>query len=249
MQDGLFRRRRLPHWDVDDATYFVTTCLAGSIPARGLVRLQKCREQLERQPRPVGLSADQWGTRKSKLFFAEFDEIVDTEPAVRYLADPSLATEVENSVRYFADERYDLFAYVVMPSHYRWLFHPTAEWSVECVSIPQSSNTNCRTPRQLIVQSVNRFSSRQCNCLLNRAGKFWQDESYDHVVRDDEELLRIITYIENNPVKAGLVTRPEDWQWSSPHLRSKLQIAYGEPLPTSRGADLQSAISKKDFAD
>jgi hypothetical protein len=32
-----FRRRRLPHWDLSGATYFITACLAGSIPAQGLL--------------------------------------------------------------------------------------------------------------------------------------------------------------------------------------------------------------------
>lgn len=44
---------------------------------------------------------------------------------------------------------------------------------------------------------------------------FWQDDSYDHVVRDDQELLRIVEYVEQNPVKAGLALRAEAWRWSS----------------------------------
>src|SRR5689334_18598610 len=115
MSEGLFRRRRLPHWDVEDATYFVTTCLAGSVPARGLIRLRNERAKLERLPRPVGRSIEQWENDKNKLLFAEFDKIVDSEPAVRYLADPRLAIEVESSLFHFAGERYELLAYVVMP--------------------------------------------------------------------------------------------------------------------------------------
>jgi hypothetical protein len=44
---------------------------------------------------------------------------------------------------------------------------------------------------------------------------FWQDESYDHWVRGPEELAKIVRYIEENPVVAGLVSRGEDWRWSS----------------------------------
>ena len=44
---------------------------------------------------------------------------------------------------------------------------------------------------------------------------FWQDESYDRLVRDGAEFQRIERYIEWNPVKAGLVARPEDFPWSS----------------------------------
>jgi hypothetical protein len=44
---------------------------------------------------------------------------------------------------------------------------------------------------------------------------FWQDESYDHLVRHREEFERIRNYIENNPVVAGLVQAPEQYLWSS----------------------------------
>src|SRR3954468_19378029 len=98
MLDGIFRRRRLPHWDIDDGTYFVTACLAGSIPARGLVRLKEFREQLELRSRPNELSVDQWESHKHKLVFAQLDNLLDVGPAVRHLADPKLSSEVESSL-------------------------------------------------------------------------------------------------------------------------------------------------------
>ena len=50
--------------------------------------------------------------------------------------------------------------------------------------------------------------------MLKREGAFWQSESYDHVVRNDVELKRIIAYVLNNPVKAGLVENWQDWPYS-----------------------------------
>jgi hypothetical protein len=44
---------------------------------------------------------------------------------------------------------------------------------------------------------------------------FWQNESYDHVVRNEEEFRRIQRYIELNPVRAGLVESAEEFRWSS----------------------------------
>jgi putative transposase len=68
-------------------------------------------------------------------------------------------------------------------------------------------------------------SAREANRILNLTGtRFWQHESFDHWVRDEAELLRIRTYIDNNPVTAGLAAKPEDWPWSSasrPLLDSK----------------------------
>jgi hypothetical protein len=59
-------------------------------------------------------------------------------------------------------------------------------------------------------------SAREANLLLGRTGKpFWLYKSYDHCVRDTDELNRIIHYVERNPVKAGLVDSAGAWSWSS----------------------------------
>lgn len=42
----------------------------------------------------------------------------------------------------------------------------------------------------------------------------WQDENYDRIVRNGEELGRIIRYTLNNPVKIGLVKKWEDWEFN-----------------------------------
>jgi hypothetical protein len=63
------------------------------------------------------------------------------------------------------------------------------------------------------MQSIKTFTARKSE-LLDRSGQFWQYESYDRVVRDAEELSRIITYVLNNPVKAGLCDSWEDWKYS-----------------------------------
>ena len=39
--------------------------------------------------------------------------------------------------------------------------------------------------------------------------------AYDHWVRNEREFHRIVAYIEENPVSAGLAATPEDWPWSS----------------------------------
>jgi putative transposase len=50
--------------------------------------------------------------------------------------------------------------------------------------------------------------------VLRRGGGFWQHENYDHVVRDEAELSRIVAYVLDNPVKAGLAGSRGDWEWS-----------------------------------
>jgi REP-associated tyrosine transposase len=92
---------------------------------------------------------------------------------------------------------FDLIAYVVMPNHVHLLVLP-------------------RTAPERMLKSLKGSTARKANRALGRTGEpFWQKESYDHWVRDRPELENIRAYIENNPVKAGLVRTPEDFPWSS----------------------------------
>ena len=66
------------------------------------------------------------------------------------------------------------------------------------------------------MQSLKRFTAREGNRILGLTGQpFWQDETYDRLVRNQIEFERIAHYIEMNPVKAGLAARPEEFAWSS----------------------------------
>jgi hypothetical protein len=72
------------------------------------------------------------------------------------------------------------------------------------------------TSPSLLLKSLKGATAREANRLLHRTGgQFWQRESYDHWVRSQTEWNRIAAYIENNPVKAGLVSRMEEYAWSS----------------------------------
>jgi REP element-mobilizing transposase RayT len=75
------------------------------------------------------------------------------------------------------------------------------------------------TPLSEILGSWKGRTARFANELLDRSGRFWQRESFDTVVRDADDLRRLIEYTEHNPVKAGLVRDPKDWFWSSARLR------------------------------
>ena len=98
-------------------------------------------------------------------------------------------------------QQYHLRAYVIMPNHIHLLIDP-------------------QLPLQRIMKSIKGVSARNANRILNHTGKpFWQDESYDHWVRSEEELGTIRRYIELNPVRAGLAKHPEDWPWSSASSR------------------------------
>ena len=103
--------------------------------------------------------------------------------------------------------QYELGAFVVMANHVHVLLLP-------------------RIPPSRLLQSLKGFTAREANRVLGRTGEpFWQAESYDHWVRDEAEYGRIVAYIENNPVKAGLVERAEEYRWSSVHRQAGLDTS------------------------
>jgi type I restriction enzyme R subunit len=240
---GVFRRRRLPHWDVPEATFFVTACLAGSIPACGLSELKDYRRDLEARPRPPSLTEADWEHHKQKLLFGRLDVWLDDRPAVRHLAQPDVAVSVQRAIYHFAETRYHLLAYVIMPSHLHWVFHPLPAWcdSIRGAGFQPAEEQAAgwkpapRTPREIVMHSLKSYTANECNRLLGRRGAFWQDESYDHWVRNQDELQRIIEYVESNPVKAGLCGLPADFLYSSVHDRALWGIRPGEPLIPPRG--------------
>jgi len=69
-------------------------------------------------------------------------------------------------------------------------------------------------PLDGIMKSLKGYSAWEANGAIGRRGAFWQRESYDHVVRDNAEFDRIVKYVLNNPVKAGLAPTWQGWKWS-----------------------------------
>ncbi|MBS1825583.1 MAG: transposase [Acidobacteria bacterium] len=131
--------------------------------------------------------------------FARWDlELGRASTGPKWLADERVADLVVETIRYGSDALglYELRAWVVMVNHVHVLIRP-------------------HVPLARIMRTIKSFSGRRANLILGRSGPFWMGESYDHWVRGPEELERIVRYIERNPVAAGLVSRPEDWRWSS----------------------------------
>ena len=230
MTEDLVRRRNLPHIDVDGKPYFITACLDGSIPAAGLKKIRDYRSFLEKQPRAPNQAKSQRKRIHEKLVFKFVDDLLDHESPVTHLENERLADEVQKSLLHFANQRYQLLAFVIMPSHHHWLFLPDPAWVDQQAQVNHQADKR-RSPREIISHSVQSFTGHQCNKLLGRSGQFWQRETWDHFVRDDAEMFRIINYIEQNPVKAKLVDSPIKYKWSSARVRFELGLPPGSPIP------------------
>jgi putative transposase len=200
-----FYRRRLPHIQPEGATFFVTFRLAGSLPAEVIERLREEREQSERLLAQIANPAER--ARQSDLssrhWFGKWDEFLDkafTGP--KHLSNPQIADMLSESICYRNGKVYELEAFCIMPNHGHLVFKPleSADGKFHGLST--------------IMHSLKRHTARQANLLLGQEGAFWQHENYDHFVRDDAELGRIIRYVLHNPVKAGLTDDWPNWKWS-----------------------------------
>ncbi len=232
-ENTIIRRRHLPHIDVEGKPFFITACLQGRLPVTSVTHIRDYRDALNLKPRPANVSEADWELVKHKLVFKFIDSILDGESPIQHLRDDRLAEVVQNAFLHFAGERYQLFAFVVMPTHHHWSFLPNAAWAAKLMA-SQMNKKNKRTPRESISHSIQSYTGNRCNELLEETGPFWQTETFDHYARDESELSRIVHYIEQNPVVAGLVSNAEEYRWSSAGLRARLGIEVGQPILEKR---------------
>ncbi len=200
---GFHFRGVLPHLKREGSTYFVTFRQAGTLPKEVLLRFKREREAIIQQAaaakRPLT-----WQEQKELFcwYSNRVDEYLDAGHGICYLRDPKFASLVAEALRFFMDQRYELRAWVVMPNHVHVVVWP----------LPGHALSD-------ILHGWKSFTSHQINRLLpKKVVPFWQGESYEHFIRDDDDLHRCCHYTLMNPVNAGFCARPEDWKWSSVHV-------------------------------
>jgi putative transposase len=132
--------------------------------------------------------------------FAALDRLLD-EASIGpfYLRQPRVADMIVEAIHYNANTlgHYTLHAFAVMPNHVHLLLTAAVGLSI-------------------LTKSLKGITAKRANAMLASTGSpFWQEESYDHLVRDGREFEKIRDYIERNPVRAGLVTDASEYRWSS----------------------------------
>lgn len=188
----------LPHWHQSGVSYFVTFRTADSIPAdasrrwhaeradwlrrRGILRddcgrhsESACYERLQRLP----LAARQ---EFHALFSRRYLETLDKGLGACLLRRPELNAAVGDTLRHFDGKRYHLGNFVVMPNHVHLIV---------CLLDDTDIESQCA--------SWKRFSARKINQRLGKIGRFWQEESFDHLIRSPEQFEAVQRYIRLNP--------------------------------------------------
>jgi REP element-mobilizing transposase RayT len=208
-----FYRRKLPHIQPAEATFFVTFRLAGSLPVEVIRRLRENYELVEK-----GILEQKDLTEKErrelvyaeqKRLFAATDDFLDANPNESYwLREKQVAEIVANEMKMHDEQWYTLWSYCIMPNHVHLL-----------LTLFEKAPVLTK-----IMQNVKSYSAQKSNRILGLSGQFWERESYDHVVRKDGEFERIVHYILQNPVKAKFV---KDWaDWPFTYLHPDLAIVY-----------------------
>lgn len=196
-------RRNLPHYQPDGHTFFLTTRLQGSLPVPLVRQLQ---DQHNNQLRRLDQDHPEYHARRYKLqkqAFGEFDQHLDTANwGPTWLAQPEVATIVAGIMREHDGCLYDLVCYTIMSNH------------IHLVLTPARDEDGMPIPLQRIMYAIKRPAAIQANNQLGRNGRFWQRENYDHFIRDRAEYERIVAYVLNNPLKAGLCDEWEAWPWN-----------------------------------
>src|SRR4029077_12232653 len=179
------RKRNLPHSEQAGATYFVTFRLADAVPQN---LLRQWKQELETW---LEFHPDPWDTATKyeyqKRFQEERERWLDQGHGECLFKQAAVATVIANSLRHFDSQRYVLDAFVIMPNHVHVLVQPTDSHSLAA-----------------ILHSWKSFSAKEINRLLGRDGTVWQDENYDRIVRDFDELAHYRSYIARNPAQAQL---------------------------------------------
>jgi putative transposase len=150
--------------------------------------------------------------------FRRMEQMLDRGGGACDLGDARVAELIEENLWFHDGKSYRLLAWVIMPNH----VHILAEmWK----------------PLGNVVKNWKSYTASKANGILGRGrSPFWQADYFDRYTRNREQYLKVVKYIEDNPVKAGLVENPRDWPWSSARFRGK----YGaDEMPSRASPELR----------
>lgn len=199
-----FYYRNLPHWHRPGRSILLTWRLYGSLPQSIINQFRVIRHQLSKRSRPTANTDNR--LIEYKRLFAKVDAILDkAKTGPIWLLQTEVALIVERALLEKYSHLYTLWAYVLMANHLHVFLKSKGDVTIGDIT-----------------KRLKGYTAREANIFLQRTGEpFWQDESFDHWSRNRAEFFRIVDYIENNPVNAGLVENREDWRWSSAAERKR----------------------------
>ena len=144
-------------------------------------------------------------TRLKYLESTKIQGYLDNGIGECWLKEPSVARMVKEAMLHFDGSRYVAHALCIMPNHVHWLVTP-----IQSAELLKSDS-----PLSCIMHSIKSYTSHQANKLLKREGNFWSREYYHPLIRSSEQFGKLLIYVLENPVKAGLCNTWDQWPWTT----------------------------------
>ena len=188
-QLGWHSRGYLPHFDGGELAQFITFRLHDALPGAVLARW---KEELKHE---------KFGEIEA-IMRRRVEAYLDQGHGNCYLKQPGLGAMVQNALLFHDEIKYRLSAWAIMPNHVHLLCTPAIGHNLA-----------------EIMHSLKSYTANQANKTLGRKGRFWQKEYFDRYIRNARHFASVMAYIENNPVKARLCEKAEDWPFSSASWR------------------------------
>jgi len=170
----------LPHWQQHESTYFVTFRLNDSLPKKAINKLLRMRQ--EWIDRSINLAVMERPSVFYLRLFEQLDTYLESGHGRCFLKAPNIRGIFRSTLIYANRDYWDLHSWVIMPNHTHLLLTMKPDRDL---------------PKAL--QLVKSYSARHINKELERKGRLWKKESFDHLVRTPSDFLKFQSYILNNP--------------------------------------------------
>lgn len=181
IKDWHRRFHSVPHRE-NKALQSITFRLYDSLP----------KEVIEEIKRKLDIKKEDCNSNQYQRLQQKIAEYEDAGYGQCFLRDERIAAIMQDTLKHFDGERYQLICWCIMPNHVHVLIEVNEGWSLS-----------------RIMHGWRSYTANEANRILGRTGKFWMEEYYDRYIRDDNHLQNTINYILNNPANAGL----DEWPW------------------------------------
>ncbi len=185
-------RGYLPHWELDDAVYFITYRLQDSLPRHVLACLDQDSQTIirlvTRGNKPTAIQ----NAEIRRLVGLRIDQDLDLGYGACHLRNGDAADAVIENLHHFDGRLYELLVWCVMPNHVHVM-----------VRLFRGDDLD------KMLHSWKSYTANRVNTIVGRQGPLWEREYFDRTIRGAEDFVDTRAYVLNNPGKAGL----QNWRW------------------------------------